>query len=113
MYLLLPQFLNVQWCLWFFLSDLQLLFSKSNANVADENPSSSSKQVKGASDKFTSEPVNATGSQSETAQDLNAAKVAAMKAAELGGYLIQLRCCIQDVKYWQMLTRITNIVSDF
>lgn len=49
----------------------------------DENPSLSLKQVKGAAEKFTSEPVSATGNQSETAQDLNAAKVAAMKAAEL------------------------------
>jgi len=46
------------------------------------------KQAKGKAEKFTSEPVSVTADQSETAQDLNAAKVAAMKAAELGWYFI-------------------------
>lgn len=49
----------------------------------DENPSSSSKLVKGAANEFSSGPVSSIANQSETVQDLNAAKVAAMKAAEL------------------------------
>ncbi|XP_020243752.1 TRAF3-interacting protein 1 isoform X2 [Asparagus officinalis] len=49
----------------------------------DEDPSASSKQVKGTAEKFTFGPSNASMNQSETAQDLNAAKVAAIKAAEV------------------------------
>lgn len=74
----------------FFFISLTTAILKSNANGADDNPSSSLRQVKEASGKFTSEPIAISGNQSETAQDLNAAKVAAMKAAELGEYLIPL-----------------------
>ncbi|KAJ6790629.1 protein starmaker isoform X3 [Iris pallida] len=58
------------------------LSSKSIAHDADEK-ALGSKHVKEPAEKVTSEPASATSSQFETAKDLDAAKVAAMKAAEL------------------------------
>ncbi|KAF8398228.1 hypothetical protein HHK36_017154 [Tetracentron sinense] len=61
---------------------------------ADERPSLSSKQVQETVCKVTSEHAHSFTSEAEAANDLNAAKVAAMKAAELvnrnligGGYM--------------------------
>ncbi|KAJ6834838.1 protein starmaker isoform X3 [Iris pallida] len=58
------------------------LSSKSIAHEADEK-ALCSKHVKETAEKVTTEPARATIAEVETAQDLDAAKVAAMKAAEL------------------------------
>lgn len=51
----------------------------------DEETESNSKKVKGTISKFSNEPIISSSSlQEEAAPDLSAAKVAAMKAAELG-----------------------------
>ena len=49
----------------------------------DEKPSSSLKQVKEVDEKVTSEHTSSITNQAEDGSDLSAAKVAAMKAAEL------------------------------
>lgn len=53
------------------------------------NLSSSEKsvnQVNDATEKFTFVPTGLANNHTEAAEDLNAAKIAAMKAAELGGH---------------------------
>ncbi|KAI0504218.1 hypothetical protein KFK09_015168 [Dendrobium nobile] len=52
-------------------------------STAEGKPSSSAKQVNDANEKFTLGPSGSANNHTEAAQDLNAAKVAAMKAAEL------------------------------
>ncbi|KAL5994775.1 hypothetical protein ACLOJK_024830 [Asimina triloba] len=56
----------------------------SKSSKFDEKPTSNSMPVQETVGKSTSEPSHYSASESEVAQDLNAAKVAAMKAAELG-----------------------------
>ncbi|XP_042482315.1 arginine/serine-rich coiled-coil protein 2 isoform X2 [Macadamia integrifolia] len=57
--------------------------SKSMTSELDEGPSSSLKQVQETSDKANQEPAHSSAAEAEATTDLNAAKVAAMKAAEL------------------------------
>lgn len=58
----------------------------------DEKPSSSLKQVKEMDEKVTLEHTSLITNQDGDGSDLNAAKVAAMKAAELGGHLSPVWC---------------------
>ncbi|KAJ4969627.1 hypothetical protein NE237_002726 [Protea cynaroides] len=57
--------------------------SKSMASGLDERPSSSLKQVQEAFEKMNQEHAHSSAGEAEATNDLNAAKVAAMKAAEL------------------------------
>ncbi|XP_077241575.1 pre-mRNA-splicing factor isoform X2 [Tasmannia lanceolata] len=58
-------------------------FAKPSTFTADEKSSSSSKQVQVTTTKVTGELPGSSPNEAEAAHDLNAAKVAAMKAAEL------------------------------
>ncbi|KAG1334235.1 arginine/serine-rich coiled-coil protein 2 [Cocos nucifera] len=64
-------------------SATRLKLGNSEGNAVDEKPSSSLKQVKEIDEKETSEHTSSITNQAGDGSDLNAAKVAAMKAAEL------------------------------
>ncbi|XP_038985341.1 arginine/serine-rich coiled-coil protein 2 [Phoenix dactylifera] len=65
-------------------SATRLKLGNSEGNAVDEKPCSSLKQVKEMDETVTSEHTSSITNQAGDGSDLNAAKVAAMKAAELG-----------------------------
>lgn len=81
--------------------DYVFLFQTSG-NAADDKPSSSSKQVMETSVK---ESGSSTGNHVGTSEDLNAAKIAAMKAAELGWY------CLHPSKHFLKNTKINKVIG--